>query len=246
MDSPGLSSLFGHIGKNEMIDITGVMVCYNTKGLVERAYNSVRKFHPDIPIIIVDASDWGNPCAAYVSSLTAENTSIIHPGRNIGHGRGMHMGITQAKTKYALVFDSDIEMISDCVPAMLEKMGDDTFGIGNICYVNQSGNKARPGGKYSIRGRYNNRVQFGGAVIPYLHPFFHLINIQNYKKYKPYIHHGAPCLLAMYDIYKRGLSEEVLVDFPDIREYIKHDGRGTRKDYGSELRQSKQAWQAIR
>jgi len=252
MDSPRLSGLFGLVKK--MNDITGIMVCYNTKHLVERAYNSVRKFYPDMPIIIVDGSDRGNPCVAYVSSLTTENTSIIHPGRNVGHGQGMCMGITQAKTRYALIFDSDIQMISDCVPAMLEKMEENTFGIGAVVQVDLSGNgtKSTPAKKRSaywlathrnLRRRYGQR---GLVSTPYLHPYFHLINIQNYKKYKPYAHHGAPCLSTMYDIYKRGLSKTVLVNFPDLKECVKHDGRGTRKDYGSELRQSKQAWQAIR
>jgi len=198
-----------------MIDVTGIVVCHNTKNLIRQAYNSVREFYPHMPIIIVDGSDRNSPCAMYVSDLVVENTTIIHPGRNIGHGRGMHLGITHVKTKYALIFDSDTRLLADCIPAMLEKMEEDTFGVGSVIYVNVGGNATKP--------------RPGKLAIPYLHPFFHLINIQNYRKYKPYIHHGAPCLSTMYDIYEKGLSNRVLINLPGITGIVYHEGRGTRK-----------------
>lgn len=208
----------------EKIDITGITVCCNTKGLVERAYNSIRKFHPDMPIIIVDGSDRGNPCAAYVSSLTSDNASVVHPGRNVGHGRGMCMGINQAKTKYALIFDSDIEMLKSPVLAMLEMMEEDTFGVGYIGTVGLDGYGYRPKARHK-----------GEPSMPYLSPYFQLINIENYKKFHPYVHHGAPCYLTMRDIFKRGLSSKIIKEFPGLghsnkepREYIRHDTRGTR------------------
>jgi len=188
-----------------MNDITGIVVCHNTKDLIERAYNSVRSFHPDMPIIIVDGSDRDNPCAIYVSGLTAENTTIIHPGRNIGHGRGMHLGITYVKTKYALIFDSDTEMLKSPVPAMLEMMEEDTFGIGRVRKINIHNQQAL-----------------------YLHPRFQLISIDNYRKFHRYIHHGAPCYLTMLDIKKKGGSEKILKEFPDLDVFIKHYGQGTR------------------
>jgi GT2 family glycosyltransferase len=212
-----------------MIDVTGIVVCYNTTRLIEIAYNSIRKFYPNMPIIIVDASNVGTPCAAYVDGLKSDKTTVITPGRNVGHGRGMHLGITHAKTKYALIFDSDIEVVSDCVPAMLEKMEEHTFGIGHVLHVDIRGNatKRRP----------------GKLAIPYLHPFFHLINIQNYMKYKPYVHNGAPCLSTMYDLYRRKLSGKVLINFPTLTDHIKHKGRGTREQY--QLNRITDPWQVM-
>ena len=193
-------------------DVTGIVVCHNTKALIKRAYESIRKFHPDMPIIIIDGSDKGDPCVAYCKSLASEMTQVISLGHNIGHGRGMHMGINKASTKYALIFDSDIEMIDSPLAAMLDMMEEDTFGVG------------------SVRKIKINVSQSGFIPVLYLHPFFQLINIENYRKFPPYIHHGAPCVKTMLDIKRRGLSEKIFKDFPDLNRYIKHYHRGTRKD----------------
>jgi hypothetical protein len=211
--------------------ITGITVCWNTKDLMERAYNSIRKFHPDMPIIIIDGSDADDPCAAYVRGLVSAKTMVIQPGRNIGHGRGMCLGIEHAETPYALIFDSDIEMLKSPVEAMLAMMESDTFGVG---YIEKTG---FDGFEYGANPWHINQ-----GWMPMLHPYFHLINIANYKKFHPYVHHGAPCYLTALDIYKRGLSGKIVKEFPGLghssgrghvwtgqpREYIRHDPAGTR------------------
>lgn len=214
------------------LPITGITVCWNTKELIERAYNSIRKFHPDMPIIIIDGSDPGDPCAAYVRGLASDITTVISLGYNIGHGRGMCLGIEKAKTKYALMFDSDIEMLKSPIEAMLAMMEEDTFGVGD---VDEKADFSR-----FAHGQYG---QVEGPV-RYLQPCFQLINISNYKKFYPYVHHGAPCYLTMLDIHKRGLSGKILKHFPGLPrfsdddpqflhgihgEYIRHDKASTRR-----------------
>jgi len=199
-------------------DITGITVCYNTKDLIERAYNSVRKFHPQMPIIIIDGSNPKDPCADYVKSLVSNLTTVVSLGYNIGHGRGMCMGIEKAKTKYALIFDSDIEILKSPVDQMLTMMEKDAFGVGGMSKIGFDG------------VNYGKRPQHRKTdCVLYLHPFFQLININNYKKYHRYVHHGAPCYLTMIDIHKRGLSQKILIEFPDLGTYVKHYHRGTRK-----------------
>ena len=211
--------------------IAGITVCYNTKDLMERAYNSVRKFHPDMPIIIIDGSDRNDPCATYVKSLESDKTTVLTPGRNIGHGQGMNKGINQAKTTHALIFDSDIEMLKSPVYAMFKEMEEDTYGIGFLLKTGFDG--------YEYGAHKQHKYE---GWMPYLHAYFQLININNYKLFFPYVHHGAPCYLAMLDIYKRGLSKKILKSFPGLghtgngrglqwkgapREYIRHDKGGT-------------------
>ena len=212
-------------------DITGITVCHNTRDAMACAYNSVRKFHPDMLIIIIDGSNPNDPCAAYVKSLASEVTMVFSLGYNIGHGRGMCAGIEQAKTKYALIFDSDIEMLKSPVQIMLDMMEEDTFGVG---YTEKTG---FDGFEYGAHPHHKRE-----AWMPYLHPFFQLINIENYRKFHPYVHHGAPCYLTMLDIYKRGLSSKIIKEFPGLghssgkgwnwagipREHIRHNTAGTR------------------
>lgn len=207
------------------LPITGITVCWNTKDLIERAYNSIRKFYPDMPIIIVDGSDSRDPCASYVRGLASELTTIIQPGHNIGHGRGMCLGIEKAKTPYALIFDSDIELLEPCIPAMLAMMEEDTFGVGYIEKIGYDG---------FVYGAHPHPE----GSLPCLHPYFHLIDIRNYKKYYPYVHHGMPVYLTMLDIHKKELSGKIIKQFPGLvnhapdSKFVRHDtscGTGDRR-----------------
>jgi len=212
------------------LPITGITVCWNTKDLIERAYDSIRKFHPEMPIIIIDGSDKDDPCATYVRGLASDITTVVSLGYNIGHGRGMCMGIERAKTPYALIFDSDIELLEPCLPAMLAMMEDDTFGVGDI--------DERADFNRFIHGPHGHVEGF----VRYLQPYFQLIDIGNYRKFYPYVHHGAPCYLTMLDIHKKGLSGKILKQFPGLShfsdaergqagtpsEYVHHGHAGTR------------------
>ncbi|MDD4984345.1 MAG: glycosyltransferase family 2 protein [Dehalococcoidales bacterium] len=213
--------------------ITGISVCCNTKDLMQRAYESVRRFHPDMPIIIIDGSDETDPCFHYTQSIRSKLTTVLTPGYNIGHGRGMCLGIKHARTPYALIFDSDIEMLKSPMDQMLAMMEQDTYGVG---YVEKTG---FDGYEYGAHAHHKNE-----GWMPMLHPYFHLLNIAVYRKFHPYVHHGAPCYLAALDIYKRGLSGQIIKEFPGLghssgkgwtwtgqeREWIRHDVAGTRKD----------------
>jgi hypothetical protein len=227
--------------------ITGITICQNTKGLIERAYNSIRKFHPDMPIIIIDGSDKTDPCATYVRGLASDKTTVISLGYNIGHGRGMCMGIDKTETPYALIFDSDIEMLKSPVEAMFAMMEEDTFGVG---YIEEK--TAFDGFEWGWPGH-----NIPGEWMSYLHPMFQLIDIRNYRKFHPYVHHGAPCYLTMLDIHKRGLSSKILKQFPGMghssgkglnwtgtpREHIRHDPGSTIKERtGQAPRQIEGGW----
>ena len=211
--------------------ITGIVVTYNSFELIKRAYESIRLHHPKMKIIIVDGSDKKDFCYLYVSSLESENTSVFHLNYNIGHGRGINLGIFHATTPYVLIFDSDIEMLKSPVQSMLDMMEDDTYGVGYIERTDLGGHDfgARP-----------EHMKHGSMI--YLHPYFCLLQLKEYKKYSPFIHHGAPAVNTCLDIHNKGLSHKVIKEFPGLghssgrgfswigkpREYITHDIAGTR------------------
>jgi len=217
----------------KMMDITGIVVTHNTQELIKNAYESVRKFHPGMTIIIIDGSDRSDPCYSYVASLASEITKVGLCGYNIGHGRGMDLAIRQVKTKYALIFDSDIIMVKSPVQQMLDMMEADTYGVG---YIEKTG---LDGFEYGAKPQHR-----GQGFMYMLHPFFHLLQVSEYYKFHPYVHHGAPCYLAALDIHKRGLTSKVIKVLPGLGhthgkgwswssvpgEWVIHDTAGTRKD----------------
>ena len=183
-----------------MKDITAVCVCSNTRNLIRDTVISFRQFHPDVKLIIVDGSDKTDLCYSYVQGLQNKYTEVVLCGFNIGHGRGMDLGIKKVQTKYGLIFDSDILFLKSPVAEMLAMMNDSVFGVGHI-------------------GIHNK--------MKYLSPVFQLINVVIYKSLPPYVHHGAPCHKTMAEINKQGIT---VLDFPIFPGYILHKGSGTRKD----------------
>lgn len=188
--------------------ITGITVVYNTKGLIDRAIKSIRKFYPELPLIIVNGSTPGHKCDIYLKSKPYDNCTIYNIGSNIGHGEGLDHGLAKCKTQQALLFDSDIEIKKEgVIEKMQANLKDSNYGIGEICHTD----------------RHGRNVTIG---IPYLHPHFMLINKIQYNKYNKFVHHGAPCIKTMLDLYEQSKSS-MLIKFP-VKDYIEHDYRGTR------------------
>ena len=214
--------------------ISALTVCFETANLLFTAYETFRAFNPDMPLTIVDGSAPGSDCYKYVEKLTARDRKVaaMQVGYNIGHGHGMHYGIHKAETDLILIFDSDVEFLKNPVPEMLELISPNRYGVGWVYEIGPDG--------YDY-GTFPNHLQHG--PIPYLHPYFHLLNREMYGRFLPYCHHGAPSYRAMKDIYEHGLSAQLLVNFDGLtghskgegmnwkaREpvYIRHDFGGTR------------------
>jgi len=182
-------------------------------------------------IIIIDGSNRNSECARYVKSLESPITKVEIMGKNIGHGRGMDMGIRMIKTRFALIFDSDIVMLKSPVEKMIALMEPDTYGVG---YLEKTG---FDGFEYGSKPQHAHQ-----GYMMMLHPYFHLLQVKEYYKYHRYVHHGAPCFKAALDIHRRGLTNKVIKEFPGLghssgkgwtwtgepREYIQHDTAGTR------------------
>lgn len=211
--------------------MTGIVVVYNTKDYFMRAYESIRKFMPEMPMIIINGSDKWNLCYKYVASLAEQPLNFVYNvGYNIGHGRGLHYALERCSDDLALIFDSDIVMKKNPLRAMNKLMTPETYATGWMTYIGPDGYD------YGTPG-FNNREK-----IPYIHPYFMLLNVKLYFKFHRFVHHGAPCYKAMLDIYRRGetwrlANCELLTGHTSgaginwtgkPNKYIQHDFGGTR------------------
>jgi hypothetical protein len=131
------------------------------------------------------------------------------------------MGINYCQTRYALMFDTDAELLEPCVGDMLVMMEEDTFGVGYVIPTAFSG----------FGTWYPKPPPQKGGWMPYLHPYFQLIDIRNYRKFPPYVDSGAPCTPTMLAIYKTGLADKIIKQFKNMANgtprFVKHDGGGT-------------------
>ena len=192
-----------------MQPITGVVVSYDNKFLLERSYNSVKKFYPDLEIIIVDGSPKESECRKFIDNLDAQKVFVDF---NISHGRGLHLGITISPTNLVLCFDNDIEVLKPPIEEMLKLMDDKAWGVGRLIDLPQA--------TWGIDIRKGD--------VEYMHPNFHIINRHVYRKYLPYVHSAAPGQVTFLDIASKN-DEDILKDFP-VHEYVKHHQGATSKD----------------
>ena len=154
-------------------DITGEVVNYCTYDLLANAINSIRKYYPNLNIVVID-----NTPKAKVKKI--KDVKTLNTFENLGHGTGLNIGISLIKSNEILIFDSDIIMKKPCIEEMYYNIGCN-YGIGNIITVNKKG--------------FNDYVG-----IKYLHPHFCMINRSMYYKYHRFIHHGAPFIKTMIEL----------------------------------------------
>ncbi len=202
----------------DLSDITAVAVVCQTKDLFKVAYESLRRFYPKVPLLVVNGLA-GDDCTSYLESLkrTDANLRLMKFRYNIGHGRGMHVALQRVRTPYAYIFDSDTRMDAPVLQPMLETVSrlDDFYGVGVVMHVDRCGINT-----------YLPEAQTG-ISIPYLHPAAMLLNLRRYRQYRPFFEHGAPALSAALDLYDTG-GADLLVDFP-VADYVHHEWAGTRK-----------------
>jgi len=168
--------------------ITAVVVNYNTPDMLKEAIESIRAYYT-FEIIVIDGSE--------IPVNTDE--TVYHFKKNIGHGKGMNIGITLADTDKVLLFDTDIILNEPCIEDMLDKFNEQTYGVGEV-----------------------NKLK-GGE--PCLHPYFQIISKKQYLRHIPYVHSGAPTMLTAMDLYSKGESWR-LRHFP-VKEYVRHYHNGT-------------------
>lgn len=211
-----------------MRDITAISVACNTASLIRRMYDAFRSFHPKMKLVIIDNSDKGDDCQKYLDRIASTKTNIFRFNNNLGHGNGLNYAMGMVKTKYALIMDSDTEIIKDPVPEMKALMRKGVYGCGWITEVGQDG--------YDYGTWPTHKVP-----VKYLHPYFCMIDTDEFFAYPPFVHHGAPFYKTMLYLHKHNLSHKIVrfagltgakgmtINWNDYEsEYVRHDFGGTR------------------
>jgi hypothetical protein len=198
----------------DISQVTAVTVSRNNKNELERAYKSIKKLHPDMNFIIIDCSDLDNKCCDYVCSLQSDKVTSVLLGEDVGIGKGLRAGICMVSTKYAMVFDSKIQMIKSPVIQMLKLMDEDSFGIGRLLTTDSCG---YPYGESLLSSEESPTISLCHC--------FQIIRVSTYSRFQPYVNHVSPGFRAMNEIKKQGLSSKILKTFPVTRgsmnDYVK-------------------------
>ena len=199
------------------MNVTAVIVNYQTPDLTQRAIASLRTYYPDLPLLVIDngSGDASPDILEVYAADHASTTSLLRNPRNLHHGPAMHQAVEHCRTDYVLYLDSDCEIMKGgFVESMLDiaAANDRCYAVGKLVYMNKRGFEVRP----------------GPSAIPYIRPNCMLVKKSNYLTLPPFTHHGTPCLDNMRAAV---LSGYTLADFP-VLTYVVHRGRGTAGRYG--------------
>lgn len=137
------------------MDLSVIVVSYNTKDLLRQCLNSVLKHTKGIKyeVIVVDnASKDGSPKAVekFAKNNSRKPTVILIKNRtNLGFAAANNRGIKKAKGKYLLLLNSDTILKENSLKKMIDWMKkNEKVGIASCQLVYQDGSLQRTGGYF--------------------------------------------------------------------------------------------------
>lgn len=204
-----------------------VLICQRkTKDLIQLCLESLFRFYPDIPVLVVDG-DSQDDSSQYLSFMQTKHSNLRvwtkpNPsGGKTSHGVTMHEAITEhITTKWVLAMDSDIIFErGGFLEKAISELTDDMFGYGTLMLTS--------------RKNFANGAPLDETdVLPYAHPSFSFYNRDIYLQlqnaqvklvnghYHPAIfcNDGSPCVLSMIAAQDLGYK----VDGFNVADYVTH------------------------
>lgn len=189
-----------------------VLICQRqTKTETQMCVESLLRFYPDIPILLVDGKS-EDDSELYLQWMAAQHPNITFWQRGnavSSHGLTMDEAIRyHIKTTYVLLMDSDIiTHRHGYIEGMLEQ-----FAADNTVYAT---------GSLMLVTRFNHAV---GApldeddILRYAHPSCSMYHVATYKQLKPFADHGSPCVYNIMDALDKGLK----IGMYPVDKYVTH------------------------
>jgi len=198
-----------HLQQWKNRSVTIVMAERDVADVTKICLESILRFYPDIPIVIVDGGS-EDDSLQYVRYLSTDrpNVTLWERGGRNGHGDMLNEGIRNyVETKYVLIMDNDtIVHRGGWIEQMLTIMEvEDIYALGSLMLVTYKGDGCGDPADES-------------DVLRYTHPSCAMIRREQYLQLPPFVEHGAPLVHNMKAAQKMGLRIEY---FP-VEEYVTH------------------------
>ncbi len=108
------------------MQVSAVVVTYNSSGVLEACWRSLRSVIPDVEIIVVDNAsidDTREVCGRL------DGVRLIANEVNVGYGRACNQGATAASGSHVLILNPDVEIIAFDQRALAGEGPDRAFGL---------------------------------------------------------------------------------------------------------------------
>ncbi len=134
----------------EIVDLSIIIVSYNTKGLLLECLSSIQKHTKEVSyeVIVVDnASKDGSVAALQKLEVAGKKLQVIANKENWGFGAANNQGMKKAKGRYILLLNSDTKLIENSLLSMVMFMDEHPkVGIASCKLVNADGTLQTTGG----------------------------------------------------------------------------------------------------
>ncbi len=134
------------------MDITTVIINFQTPDLLNKAVRSFKEFYPNVNLLIIDNGSQDHGESVNLINRLSEEYKFIESvflNSNIFHGPAMDMAIKKyVDTKYVFFLDSDTEtQRSGFLEQMTSLITSETsiYGVGEIIKANKRGYKSEKG-----------------------------------------------------------------------------------------------------
>lgn len=142
---------------SKRIDLSIIIVSYNTKDLTKASIDSViKKTHGiEYEIIVVDNdSKDGSKEMLEIYAQKEKRLVYIQTGENLGFGKANNVGIKQSQGKYILLLNSDTEIKDNMLKQMINYMEKNPkIGVSSCALMNKDGSLQGTGGGFPNLGR---------------------------------------------------------------------------------------------
>ena len=198
------------------LDLSAVIIHYQTPELLKIAVESFKRFYPQTPLYVVDnGSD--SEVVDRVEEWIGEqsNTQWVRLPKNVYHGPAMDFAARHiVKSKYVFFLDSDTDTKEGgFLERIVEHLESDekNYAAGMFNRVNKRG--------------FSTNNSSGELILqtPYM-----VVRRALYLQFPPFIHHGQPTLQNFREAWVKGFK---LVEYP-MSHYIDHLWRGTARKTG--------------
>jgi GT2 family glycosyltransferase len=113
------------------VDLSIVIVNYNTKELLKQTVESVLKTTTGIQYEIIVVDNASKDDSTHMIKMNFQSVILIENDNNLGYSKANNIGIKQAAGRYVLLLNSDTIVVEDCLKACVEYM-DNNKSIGAL------------------------------------------------------------------------------------------------------------------
>jgi GT2 family glycosyltransferase len=131
----------------DKLDLSIIIVNYNTGGLTIDCIKSISKFTKgiDFEIVLVDNGSTDDSISSF-KSLKLNNLKLIESKKNLGFGGGNNLGLKHATGRYILYLNSDTLLLENSLEKMTNWMDKNPQAGGATCKITFNDNSPQANG----------------------------------------------------------------------------------------------------